>query len=75
MVDVRVVVNLVVRGCHAFKLVVLLVGVEGVLAMVVVVLVMAVVMLVVCGAIQVRGALGSSRGLVVVVIMVIVIVW
>ena len=46
MVDVRVVVNLVVRGCHAFKLVVLLVGVEGVLAMVVVVLVGVVVVLV-----------------------------
>ena len=46
MVDACVVVALVVRVCHAFKLVVLLVGVEGVLAMVVVVLVGVVVVLV-----------------------------
>ena len=50
MVDVRVlrvVFTLVVRGCRAFKLLVLLVGVEGVVT--IVLFVMVVVMLVVCG--------------------------
>ena len=64
LVTDRFVVTLVVRGCHAFKLVVVLVGVEGVLAMVVVVLVGVVVMI-----------LGVLLVLVVVVILVLVIVW
>ena len=66
----RVVVTLVVRRCRVFKLLVLLVGVEGVVTIV----------LLGCHArglwfaivIQTRGALGSSRGVVVTVIMVIV---